>query len=77
MKSEYLIILVEEFCQENKLDISKVYKKMAEIYQGEYGINIVMQMEADGYHGMPEYLESRGIVDRYISILNKMKRGEY
>lgn len=77
MVASYLIRLIEDFCKKNKLDISKVYKKMAEIYQGEYGINIIMQMEADEYHGMPEYLESRGIVDRYISILNKMKRGEY
>lgn len=41
------------------------------------GVNIIMEANEHGYYQLPEYLESRGIVDRYISILNKLKEGEY
>lgn len=74
MVAEYLIKLVEEFSKENNLDISKVYKKMASIYQGRYGVNIDLQMRKDGYIEMPQYLEKLGIVDRYVSILNGLKK---
>ena len=68
----------KEFCNERKIDINKLYKRLAEIYQDkEYGVNIIMEANSNGYYQLPEYLESRGIVDRYISILNKIKRGEY
>lgn len=74
MKAVYLIALIEDFCRVYNLDISKIYKKMANIYQEEYGLNIIMQMEADGYHGMPEYLESKGTVERYVHILNGLEK---
>jgi hypothetical protein len=74
MKASYLIALIEDFCNVHRLDISKVYKKMADVYQNEYGVNIVMLMEADGYHGMPEYLESKNIVERYVHILNGLEK---
>lgn len=70
MKAEYLIKLIEEFANEHKLNISDVYQEFANIYQDRYGVNIIMQMEQAGYCGMPEYLESRGIVERYVEILN-------
>ena len=74
MVAKYLINLVEEFSKEYNLDISKVYKKMVNVYQEQYGINIDMKMRAEGYTEMPQYLEKIGIVDRYVSILNKLKR---
>ena len=78
MNAKLLIKMVEEFCNERKIDINKLYKRLAEIYQDKkYGVNITMEANSNGYYQLPEYLESRGIVDRYISILNKLKRGEY
>ena len=73
MNATYLIKLVEEFCNENKLDISKVYKKMSSIYQTEWGMNVDIQMREDGFTDMALYLESKGIVERYIHILNGLK----
>jgi hypothetical protein len=73
MKKEYLIQLVEEFCKENNLDISLVYKKMAIIYQDTYGINIVNQMEQAREWDITKYLESLNIIERYIHILNELK----
>jgi len=73
MRAEYLIDIIEEFCKENSLDISDTYSKIAEIYQSEYGINIVLAMENADYYDMPLFLESLSIVERYVSILNGMK----
>ena len=70
MKADYLIKLIEEYARKFKLDISQIYKDFAGIYQDRYGVNIIMQMQESGYTGMPEYLESRGIVHRYVEILN-------
>jgi hypothetical protein len=75
MKASYLIKLIEEYCNENNLDISKFYKKISEIYQSEWGVNIVLQARENGKWNITEYLEELGIIDRYISILNKIKRG--
>lgn len=78
MNAKTLIKEVENFCNERKIEVSKMYERLAELYQDEeYGTNIVMQMEIDGYYDMAYYLESKNIVDRYITILNKIKRGEY
>lgn len=74
MNKDYLIKLVEEFCKENKLDISKVYKKMASVYQEEWGMNIDIMMRADGFTDMALYLDKVGIIDRYIKILNGLKK---
>jgi hypothetical protein len=73
LKAEYLITLVEQFCKENKLDISEIYKKMAKIYQDTYGVNIDLQMRQNGKIDIAFYLEEIGIVDRYIHILNGLK----
>jgi hypothetical protein len=75
MKADYLINLIEEYCNENNLDISEFYEKMSEIYQSEWGVNIVLQAKEKGKWSITEYLEELGIIDRYISILNKIKRG--
>jgi len=69
MKASYLITLVEEFCKENKFNISKIYQQIAIVYQSEYGINIVMQMEETGEWDITKYLESLGIIERYVHIL--------
>lgn len=61
---------MEEFCRKHNLDISQTYEEFSRIYQDTYGVNIVFKMQEDGYHGMPEYLESLGIVERYVEILN-------
>lgn len=74
MKVEYLILLVEEFCRDNGFDISKIYEKMAEIYQDTYGVNIVKQMEENEKWDIAYYLEEIGIVDRYVTILNGLKK---
>lgn len=75
MTALYLIRLIEEFCKENNLDISKTYEKLAEIYQDNYGTNIEYErrkyIEEHGYIGTPEYLEKRNIVYRYVELLNK------
>lgn len=73
MVAEYLINLIEEFSKENNLDICKVYKKMANVYQDTYGVNIDFKMRDEGYTEMPQYLEKIGAVDRYITILNGLK----
>lgn len=78
MNAKLLIKMVEEFCNERKIDINKLYKRLAEIYQDEeWGVNIIIEANEHGYCHLPEYLEYRGIVDRYIIILSKIKRGEY
>ena len=74
MNKDYLIKLVEEFCKENNLDISNVYKKMSSIYQDEWGINIDVLMRQDGFTDMALYLEKVGIIDRYIKILNGLEK---
>jgi len=73
MRASYLIQLIEDFCKENNLDISKIYKKIAEVYQGQWGINIDIKMKSDGFYSMPEYLEQLGIIERYVTILNGFK----
>jgi uncharacterized protein (UPF0335 family) len=73
MVASYLIELVERFCKENQLDISKVYKKMSEVYQNTYGVNIIKQMEDNKKWDIAYYLEELGIVERYITILNGLK----
>jgi len=70
MKAEYLIKKVEEFCKENNLDISKVYEKMAVVYQEEWGVNIDLEMHQNGFTDMALYLEKLGTIERYIHILN-------
>ena len=73
MKAEYLIKIIEEFCKENNLDISKIYKKMSIVYQEEYGMNIDLVMHEHGFADIPYYLEKLGIVERYIHIVNGLK----
>jgi hypothetical protein len=79
MVASYLIELIEEFCKENQLDISKVYEKMSNVYQNTYGVNINYQKDKYckdnniNYIGIPEYLEVIGTVERYIHILNGLK----
>jgi hypothetical protein len=73
MKKEYLIQLVEDFCRENQLDISLIYKKMASVYQDTYGVNIVKQMEQVREWDIAKYLESLNIIDRYVHILKGLK----
>lgn len=74
MKALYLIKLIEEYCKEKDLDISDTYNKLAELYQDEYGTNIILQMQEAGFYEMPFYLESLGTVERYVELLNKLKR---
>jgi hypothetical protein len=73
MKAIYLIASVDQFCKENQLDISKVYKKMGEVYQNTYGVNIVKQMEDNKKWDIAYYLEELSIVERYVTILNGLK----
>jgi hypothetical protein len=73
MKAKYLIQLVEDFCNENHLDISLIYKKMASVYQDTYGVNIVKQMEQVREWDIAKYLESLNIIDRYVHILKGLK----
>lgn len=73
MKAVYLIALIENFCRVYNLDISKIYKKMANTYLDTYGTNIDMEMHEAGYCDMPQYLESKGIVERYVHILNGLE----
>ena len=77
MNSEYLIKQIEEYCKGNNLDISNIYSKISELYQDTYGTNIVNQMQETGEWDITKYLDGLGIIDRYITILNKLKRGEY
>jgi len=77
MNAEYLIKQIEEYCKENNLDISNTYSKISELYQDTYGTNIVNQMQETGEWDITKYLDGLGIIDRYITILNKLKRGEY
>jgi hypothetical protein len=74
MRAVYLIALIENFCRINQLDISKIYKKMANIYLNTYGVNIDMEMHEAGYCDMPIYLEKVGIVERYVEILNGLEK---
>jgi hypothetical protein len=46
---------------------------MAEIYQNTYGVNIDLEMREHGQTDMAFYLESRGIIERYVTILNGLK----
>jgi hypothetical protein len=73
MKAKYLIQLVEDFCKENQLDISLVYKKMASVYQDTYGVNIDFKMREYGQTDIAYYLEELEIVERYVHILNGLK----
>lgn len=79
MTAQYLIKLMEEFCNRHNLDIAKEYQLFADVYQETYGMNIILKMKEAGYDGMPEYLESLSIVERYVEILNgqenKFKKG--
>lgn len=72
----YLIKQIEDYCKENNLDISKIYSKLSELYQDTYGNNIVIEMQESGEWDITKYLDWLGIIDRYISLLNKLKRGE-
>lgn len=72
----YLIKQIEDYCKENNLDISKIYSKLSELYQDTYGNNIVIEMQESGECDITKYLDWLGIIDRYISLLNKLKRGE-
>lgn len=75
MKAEYLIQLIEGYCKENNIDISEFYKRLGKEYQAEYGVNIALQMHENGGWDVTEYLEKLGIVERYVSILNRIKKG--
>jgi hypothetical protein len=74
MRASYLVELIETYCKENNLDISEMYRIIAERYQQEWGVNIALQMQNNGKWDMPLYLEKLNIVERYISILNKIKK---
>jgi hypothetical protein len=74
MRAIYLISLIENFCRINQLDISKIYKKMADVYQDTYGTNIDTTMHEAGYCDMPFYLEKLNIVERYVEILNGLEK---
>jgi len=74
MKANYLIRLIEEYCTEKNLDITDTYNKLADLYQDEYGINIIMEMKSKGFYDMPLYLESLGTIERYVELLNRLKR---
>lgn len=84
MRASNLIKLIEDFCNENKLKVNDIYNKIAEIYQDkEYGVNPNIEKDAyckkNGldYISMTDYLQKLNIVDRYVTIFNKMIRGEY
>ena len=68
----YLVECVNAYAKEKNVDVSKVYDQLGEAYQDEYGVNIVMEMEESGEWSMTKYLASKGMVDRYISLLNKL-----
>jgi len=74
MKGIYLAGLIEDHCKENNLDISEFYKTLSEEYQAEWGINIVIQMESNGKWNITDYLDELGIAERYVSILNRIKK---
>jgi hypothetical protein len=84
MNKQFLIKLIEDYCKENNLEVNDIYNKIAELYQDkEYGIN--PNVEKDDYCkkngldyiSMTNWLQELNIVDRYITIFNKMVRGEY
>jgi hypothetical protein len=74
MKSEYLIKLVEDYCEEKNLDISEFYKELARRYQDAWGVNIDKQMKEHGQWRITDYLEELNIVERYVQILNVIKK---
>lgn len=84
MNEQSLIKLIEEYCKENNLKVNDIYNKIAELYQdAEYGIN--PNIEKDDYCkkngldyiSMTGWLQELDIIDRYVTIFNKMVRGEY
>ena len=84
MNEKSLIKMIEDYCKENKLNVNDIYNKLAELYQDkEYGVN--PNVEKDNYckkHGldyisMTSWLQELNIIDRYVTIFNKMVRGEY
>ena len=84
MNEKSLIKMIEDYCKENNLNVNDIYNKLAELYQDkEYGVN--PNVEKDEYckkHGldyisMTSWLQELNIIDRYVTIFNKMVRGEY
>lgn len=69
----YLINEIEKYCKQTGEIPSEIYYKLSELYQAEYGVNILMEMESEGLHNMSKFLADKGIVDRYINLLNKLK----
>jgi hypothetical protein len=74
MRGCYLAGLVEDYCKEKNLDVSEFYKELARIYQDAWGVNIDLQMRENGKWDIAFYLEELGIVERYIAILNVIKK---
>lgn len=70
MNGQYLINLIEEYCYSTSKDITDTYSKLGTYYQATYGINIVMEAEQKGCYDIVSYLESKGIIDRYVALFN-------
>lgn len=74
MKAKYLIEIIEDYCKEKNLDITELYEEIARRYQQIWGVNIILQMKNNGKWDIAYYLEEVGIVERYIEILNVIKK---
>lgn len=74
MKAVYLIELIEEYCKEKNLDITELYEEIARSYQQIWGVNIDDQMRRNGKLDIAFYLEELNIVERYVQILNVIKK---
>jgi hypothetical protein len=74
MRAEYLINIIEDYCKEKNLNITELYEEIARRYQQIWGVNIVLQMQTNGKWDIAYYLEELNIVERYISIINKIKK---
>lgn len=74
MKAEYLIKIIEDYCKKKNLDITELYNELGRRYQQIWGVNIVLQMQNNGKWDIAYYLEELNIVERYISIINRIKK---
>lgn len=75
MNRNYLINKIEDLSRRKGLDINYIYNECARRYCRIYGNNIKYEME-EIYHeyDMPSFLEKRGFIDRYVSIVNEIEK---
>lgn len=76
MNGRYLINAVEKYSKETGVEVGKVYEMLGTLYQANYGVNIVVEMQDKGQFDIVSYLESKGkgFIDRYVIMLNIARR---